>query len=100
MSLNRDRRRLDAGAVGVGVLGVLLPGEIAVGPAVEFAVFENVDVLGRQVVAQVVAVVVVRPQLAGRGVERQADGIAQPLGEQMLARAVGVVPHDRRAPRV
>src|ERR1700694_2654733 len=56
--LKRDGRRLDAGAVRGGVLGVADAGEIAVRPAVVAAVLHDVDALRRDVVPGVVAIVV------------------------------------------
>src|SRR6058998_955998 len=53
--LHRQRRRLDARAVGPGELRVGLVRKIALRPAVPLAVLENVEMLGRDVVAQVVA---------------------------------------------
>src|SRR5689334_22296266 len=70
--LYRERRRLDTGTVESMVLGVGLSREIALRPAVPLAVLEDIHVLRRNVVAEVVAIVVVRPELAGRGIERQA----------------------------
>src|SRR5258705_455896 len=76
--LERDRRGLDGRAVGGRVLGVLLTGKVALRPAVVLPILDDVDPFRRHVVAQVVAVVVRRPQLARRGVDREADGVAQP----------------------
>src|SRR5256885_12389499 len=61
MRLYRQGRGLDGGAVGPGELGVGLVRKIALRPTVPLAVPQDVQVLGRDVVAQVVAVVVVRP---------------------------------------
>jgi len=58
MRLDRDRRGLDVRAVSRAVLGIGLAGEIALGPAVVAAVLDDVDVLRRKVIAQVVAFVV------------------------------------------
>src|SRR5882672_1128664 len=74
--LHRQRRRLDARAVGPGILGVGLIREIALRPPVPLAVLENIQMLGRDVVAQVVAVVVVRPKLARGGVEGEGGGFS------------------------
>src|SRR6267378_4590307 len=86
MRLHRDRRGLDVRAVSRSVLGIGLAGEIALGPAVVAAVFDDVDVLRGKVIAQVVAVVVAAPQLTGGGIERDTDRVAQPLGEYAAAR--------------
>ena len=53
--------------------------------------------LGWQIVAQIVAVVVVRPQLARGRVEGEPDGIAEPGGKRPRIRAVEVVARDGRA---
>ena len=52
--------------------------------------------LGRQVVAQIVAVVVVRPELARGRVEREPHRIAEPGGKGVRIRAVEVVAGDGR----
>src|SRR6266566_342090 len=98
--LHRDRRRLDIRAVRRSILGVGFAGEIAVGPAVVAAVLDDVDVLGRQVIAESVAIVVTAPQLAGRRIERQADRVSQPAREDPAARAVSVELRYRGAQRI
>src|SRR5712664_182010 len=45
--LHRDRRRLHVRAVRRSVLGIGLPGKVALRPAVIAAVFDDVDMLGR-----------------------------------------------------
>src|SRR5207244_6379017 len=72
MRLYGQRRGLDAGAVGPGELGVGLVRKIALRPTVPPAVLQDVQVLRRDVVAQVVAVVVVRPKVTGGGVKGEA----------------------------
>src|SRR5712691_220991 len=57
MGLHRQRRRLDPGAVEARVFGVRLVGQIALRPAVPLPVPQDVEVLRRQVVAKIVAVV-------------------------------------------
>src|SRR5437762_2330625 len=93
--LHRERRGLDAGTVETTVLGVWLPREIALRPAVPPAVLEDIHVLRRKVVTEVVTIVVVRPQLAGRGIEGQAYGVAEPRCEGVRVRTVGVVASHR-----
>src|SRR5439155_25927032 len=100
MRLDGDRRRLDARAARRSVLGIGFAGEVALGPAVVAAGLDDVDVLGRQVIAQIVAVVVPAPQLAGRRIERQADRVPEPTREDASARAVGVELRYRGAQRI
>ena len=89
--LERERGRLHPRAVGAHILGVRLAGEVALRPAIPSAVPQDVEVLGWHIVAQVVAVVVVGPQLARGRVEREPDGIAESGGERVWIRAVEVV---------
>ena len=98
--LDRDRRRLDLRAVGGSVLGIGFARQVALRPAVIAAILDDVDVLGRQVVAEVVAVVVAAPQFARGRIERQADGVAQSFREDPAARAVTTELADRRAQRI
>src|SRR5438034_7142733 len=90
MRLDRDRRGLDVRAVSRSVLGIGLAGEVALGPAVVAAVLDDVDVLRRKVIAQVVAVVIPAPKLARFRIERDADRVAQPLREDVTARSIQV----------
>jgi len=100
MRLDGDRRRLDVRATRRSVLGIGFAREVALGPAVVAAVLDDVDVLGRQVIAQIVAIVVTAPQLAGRRIERQADCVPEPAREDAAARAVGLELRYRGAQRV
>src|SRR6267143_223282 len=100
MRLHRDRRGLDVRAVSRSVLGIGLAGEIALGPAVVAAVFDDVDVLRGKVIAQVVAVVVAAPQLTGGGIERDTDRVAQPFGEYAAARTIPIELRHGGAQRV
>src|SRR6266568_3617666 len=75
--LDREGGRLDAGAVEPRVFGIRPAREVALWPAVPFAVLENVQVLGRDVVPKVVAVVVVGPELRGGRIEGEAHRVAQ-----------------------
>src|SRR6266853_1023168 len=90
VGLEQPRRRRHGGAIGARVFGVRLAREIALGPAVPLPVLQNVQVLGRQVVAEVVAVVVVGPQLVGGRVEREPHRIAQAAREHSTVRAIGI----------
>src|SRR5213593_3922340 len=83
--LHGDGRRLDLRAVSRSVLGIGLAREIAIGPAVIAAVLDDVDMLRRKVVAEVVAVVVAAPQLARCRIERHANGVAEALREYATA---------------
>src|SRR6267143_4403831 len=98
--LDRDRRGLDVRAVSRSVLGIGFAGEIALGPAVIAAVLDDVDVLRRKVIAQVVAVVIPAPKLARFRIERDADRVAQPLGKHVAARSMKVQLRHGGAQRV
>src|SRR5690349_339604 len=100
VGLEGDGRRLDGVALGVRILGVVLAGEIALGPAVPLPVLDDVQMLGGQVVAKVVPVVVGAPELAGRRVEGETDRVPQSRREHASMFAVEVVDAHRRAPRV
>src|SRR6267143_1392813 len=98
--LHRDRRRLDVRAVRRSVLGIGFAGEVALRPAVVAAVLDNVDMLGRQIIAEVVAVVVPAPQLARFRIEGHAHGIAKALREYVAARTIGVELRHGRPHRI
>src|SRR5438128_1856156 len=89
--LYEEGGRLDSGALGFRVFGVGLVGQVTLRPAVELAVLQDVEVLRWQIVPEVIAVVVIGPELAGRRVERDADGVAQPRRKQVLPGAVEIV---------
>src|SRR6266571_3813436 len=59
--LNRDRRRLNVRAVCRSVLGIGFAGEVTLRPPVVPSILDDVDMLGRDVVAEVVAIVVAGP---------------------------------------
>src|SRR6266566_4929433 len=86
MRLDGNGRRLDMRAIRRSVFRIGFTGEITLGPSVVSTVFDDVDVLGREVIAQIVAIVVATPQLARRRIERHADGVAQTPGEDPTAR--------------
>src|SRR6266536_2294823 len=100
VGLHRDGGRLDLRAVSRSVLGIGLARQITLWPPVVAAVLDDVDMLGGHVVAEVVAVVVAAPELAGRGVECHPDGIAQSLREDPATGAVGIELCDGGAHRV
>src|SRR5438034_10825959 len=100
MRLYSDGRRLDTRAISRSVFRIGLAGEITRGPSVVAPVLDDVDVFGREVIAQIVAIVVATPQLARRRIERHADGVAQTPGEDTTARAVGIELRHRGAHRV
>ena len=68
---------------------------VAVGPAIERAVFDLGDVIRHQVAAQFVALVHRRPQGAAVGLPGQAVGVAQARGEQAFAAAGALDLPDR-----
>ena len=68
--------------------------EVVPGPAVEAPFLDVRDVVGHEVVAERVALVDRRPELARLRVGRQADGVADARGEDPLVLAVGVERED------
>ena len=90
-------------AAGVGERGVggerSRPREAA-RPAVRRALANLGHVVGGGAATGPVALVDRRPQRSGRRVKRKPDRVAQPGGEDLLARAIGVVANDRRAARI
>src|SRR5438094_9225365 len=99
--LHGQRRGLDAGAVRVGKnVGIRLPGQVTLRPTVPLSVLQDVQVLRRNVVPKIVAVVVVGPELASAGVERESHRVAEPPCEDSSPRAVKVEAGDGRAHRV
>jgi hypothetical protein len=72
---------------------------VAVGEreAVEAALHDAVQLAGREVVAEEVATIVRRVQVAGAGLPVEADGVAEAARVYLLARAVGPIAHDRGA---
>src|SRR5438876_126780 len=100
MRLHRDRRRLDVRAVRRSVLGIGFAGEVALRPAVVPTVLDDVDLLGWQVFAKVIAVVVPAPQRARFLIECHANRIAKALREYVASRAIGVELGHRRPHRV
>src|SRR5882762_7320805 len=100
VGLDGDDGRPDARAVRRAVLGIGFARQITLRPSVMAAILDDVDVLGRHVAAEVVAVVVAAPELAGRGIERHPDGIAKPFREDPATGAVGIELGDGGAHRV
>ena len=85
------------GALGLHALVHVLA-KVAVGPAVEGAFLHGREVVGHQVVAQLVALVHHRPQGAGAGLPVHAVGVAQAVGKQPLVAAGAVDFPDGGAP--
>ena len=69
-------------------------------PAVEAALHDAVQLAGREVVAEQIAAVVGRVELAAVGLPVEADGVAQPRREDLALAAVGPEAQHRRAARV
>ena len=70
--------QIGAGSVGAG-LGqpwVLVAAHVVPGPAVEAAFFDGCDVVGHEMIAQVVAFIGGAPKLAGGGIDGLADTVA------------------------
>ena len=87
----RGRLRIGAGAVGAGVgeTRVVVAAHVIPGPAVEAALLDRGDVVGDQVVAEVVALVGGAPELAGGGVDGFADAVADAVGVDLDELALG-----------
>src|SRR5262249_952599 len=81
-----------AAALGPGLespaIGQLLA--VAVGPAVIGAFLEDIDLLRRGVVSEIVAAIVCGPQLARHRMPGEADGVGQTAREEGLSSAVGI----------
>ena len=86
--VDRRQRRGDPGLVAGAEIGIGLVVAVGVGPAVEAARCDAVELAGRKVVAEQVAAVVGGEELAGRRLPVEAHRIAQPRGEDLLAAAV------------
>ena len=74
----RGRLRIGAGAVGawLGKTRVLVAAHVVPGPAIKAALLDGGDVVGDEVVAEVVALVGGAPELAGGRVDGLADAVA------------------------
>jgi hypothetical protein len=96
--LHLDHRRGLAGA-GVGGLAEARVADVrpvAARPAIVGAVADVVDLFRRALVAHMVAAVVGRVEAARPRLPGEADRVAQALGVDPTAAAVGVVLEDRR----
>src|SRR5690349_2352621 len=69
--------------------GVLVGAEVEPGPAIKAALLDVGDVVGDEVVAELVALVHAGPERAGGGVDGEADRVADAGGEERLVLAVG-----------
>lgn len=94
----RDRGR-DLRVVTLEVVGI--GNAVAVGkrPAVEAAFLDLVQLAGRKVVSEQVAVIVRRPETAV-GAPREPDRVAQPGRVDLLVRAIEIVARDRGPARI
>ena len=90
-----ERRCLEvgAGAVGAGLrqARVLVPAHVIPRPAVEAAFLDRGDVVGDQVVAEVIALVGGAPELSGDWVDGLADAVADAVGIDLDELAFGGV---------
>src|ERR1019366_10753195 len=73
-----------------GVPRILVRPDIPPGPAIESALAHARDVIGRQIVAEPVALVGRAPQIAGGGIDREADAIADAGRENAPALALRI----------
>ena len=87
----RGELRVGAGAVGAGLwqARVLVAAHVVPGPAEEAALLDAGDVVGDEVVAEVVALVGGAPELAGDGVDGLADAVADAGGVDLDELALG-----------
>ena len=92
----RGSLRIGAGAVGAGLreARVLVAAHVVPGPAVEAAFLDRGDVVGDEVVAEVVALVGGAPELAGGGIDGLADAVADAGGVDLDELAFGGVLED------
>ena len=93
--VGRDRR-LDLVGRELREAGLRVLADIGVGPAVEPALLHADQVIGRQIVAEPVALLHDRPQLAGLRMKGERGRVARAGGDGRLVRAVGVEALDRR----
>ena len=87
--VGRDDLVLEFGMLAL-VPGILMAAHVPPGPAVEAALLHMGDVVGNQVVAQSVAFVDRAPQLAGLRIRRKPHAVANAVGVNLHARAVGI----------
>ncbi len=91
-----DRLGHEIGPLGLGPR-VHMVAPVAVGPAIEGAVLDGGQIVRRQVVADLVALVDDRPEHAALGLEGHADGIAQAGREEPFPAGREIHPPDRGA---
>src|SRR5205085_1064078 len=72
------------------VARVFVRADVIPGPAVEAAFAHARDVVGRQIVAEPVALVGRAPQVAGGRMHREAGAVADASGENLLVLALGI----------
>src|SRR6185437_16186313 len=67
-----------------------------VGPAIVLPLLDQIDLVGRNVVAQQILPVIVRPQGAYFRLNRYPDRVPQPAGIDHAAAAIRLIAHDHR----
>src|SRR5580658_2035658 len=92
----RGRLWIGAGAVGTGLreARILMTAHVVPRPAVEAAFLDRSDVVGDQVIAEVVALVGRAPKLSGGGVDGLTDAVADPGSVNLDELACGSVLED------
>src|SRR5262245_44578614 len=80
-----------------GILWIGFARQITKRPTVKPASLENIDPGRGHIVAQVVAIIVGRPDLAGLRKQSHPNRVAEPGREPLLARPIEIVPCDRCA---
>src|SRR5271169_3370227 len=92
----RGRLQVGAGTVGAGLreARILVPAHVVPRPAVEAAFLDRGDVVGDQVVPEVVALVGGAPELPGGGVDGLANTVAYARGVDLDELSVGGVLED------
>src|ERR1035437_4517094 len=82
------------------VAGIFVGSGVGERPTVEGALLDVGEVVGYQVVAELVALLYGRPQGVGPWVIAQADGVAGAGGKDLVAAAIGVIAVDGGAPGI
>src|SRR5215471_19087144 len=77
----RDHHPAAQGRLLVRVAGVIVGADIKPRPAIKGALAHPRYIVGRQIVTEAVALIDRAPEVAGRGLHRHADTVAQPRCE-------------------
>src|SRR5208282_5185923 len=80
------------------VARVLVRSDVKPRPTVESALRDSRDVIGREVIAELIALVDGCPEIAGPGIDGEANRIANAGGVDLFALSVGIENEDVGAP--